>query len=535
MAVTFRISTRLDPLLVALKRGESAIFVGANGSGKTRLAVEIESQLGEIAHRVGAHRSLSLNPDVPKISEQSALRGLRLGHIDEAVGVKNRAYQRWKSRPAVSLLNDFDFLLQALFAEQGNTALATHTAARAGTLGDAVVPTKFEKLKKIWELLLPSKSLLLGGDHVNVGGGALAYSAAEMSDGERSVFYMLGQALFAPVDALLLIDEPELHIHPSILGRLWDEIQAARDDCCFVFITHDLNFAAHRVAQKFVLKGYSDEPPLWDAEPVPKDTGFDETTATLILGSRHPVLFVEGTDTSLDIAIYRACFSDWMVIHCGSCEAVIHSVSSMRRNAAMTRVTCAGLVDADDYTEEEISKMTDLGVSVLPVSEVENLMLLPDVASTIATHEGYAHDLLLQQLAKLRDELFSVAESAIDSAVLLFCRRQIDRAFKKIDLTDSKTLDDLATKYAAATKTIDVAVLADSTRATLEKTLRDRDLRVLLKKFDGKGAFMAVAARHLQKTRKDDFEHWLIRVLATGKVAGLAQAIRQSLPEIVPR
>ena len=52
-----------------LETGSTITFCGANGSGKTRLAVYLEDQLGLAAHRISAHRALSLNPRVPKISE----------------------------------------------------------------------------------------------------------------------------------------------------------------------------------------------------------------------------------------------------------------------------------------------------------------------------------------------------------------------------------------------------------------------------------------------------------------------------------
>ena len=86
-----------------------------------------------------------------------------------------------------------------------------------------------------------------------------------------------------------------------------------------VFITHDLEFAAARVAQKFVICDY-DPAPRWTIEAVPENTGFDEELTTLILGSRRPILFVEGNENSLDLAIYRCCFSDWTVIPKGSCD-----------------------------------------------------------------------------------------------------------------------------------------------------------------------------------------------------------------------
>lgn len=94
--------------------GNAIIFVGANGGGKTRLAVHIENALGLRAHRISAHRALSLNPDVPKISEKVALMGLRTGHADEKSGIIYRAGNRWGSQEAIKLLNDFDYLIQAL-------------------------------------------------------------------------------------------------------------------------------------------------------------------------------------------------------------------------------------------------------------------------------------------------------------------------------------------------------------------------------------------------------------------------------------
>ena len=106
---------------------------------------------------------------------------------------------------------------------------------------------------------------------------------------------MIGQALTAAADSLLIVDEPELHVHRSIMSKLWDELEARRADCAFVFITHDLEFAAARVAQKFVIRDYLPTP-LWTIEAIPKDAGFSEETATLILGSRWPILFVEGEE-----------------------------------------------------------------------------------------------------------------------------------------------------------------------------------------------------------------------------------------------
>lgn len=129
MAFTLKIRDLLQqPIEIKLQPGASTFFVGAKGSGKTRLAAKAERTWGVKAHRISAHRSLNLNPTVAKISEKRARAGLRFGYQDAREGKETtyRDNQRWSQKAETSLLNDFDFLVQTLFAEQSNVALKTH-------------------------------------------------------------------------------------------------------------------------------------------------------------------------------------------------------------------------------------------------------------------------------------------------------------------------------------------------------------------------------------------------------------------------
>lgn len=355
-----------------------------------------------------------------------------------------------------------------------------------------------------------------------------------MSDGERSVFYMIGQVLAADPDLLLIFDEPELHVHRSIMAKLWDELEAARPDCAFIFITHDLEFAASRIAGKFLIRDY-DPTAGWTIEPVPEDTGFDEEIATLILGSRRAILFVEGSKTSLDTAVFRCCYPEWTVIPRGSCEEVVHSVVTMRANAHLTRVTCSGIVDADDYSAEEITRLGDLGVAVLPVSEIENLFLLPDIGRTIALHEGYRGADLNDRLDTFRQAVIAdVTPASAASAVARYCRRRIDRTLKKIDLSGASTVADIAAEYAAKTSALDVAAIGAAATARINAAIAGQDLAELAKHYDNKG-LMALVARHLKNTPLGEFEMWLTRALRNNLVPELTRALRRVLPEIRAR
>lgn len=538
MPFNFSIPSPVGQTTISVEAGSSVVFVGANGGGKTRLAVQIENDGALSVHRISAHRALALNPSVPKISERAALLGLRTGHANENAQIAHRIGSRWNNNMAVSLLNDFDFLIQALFAEQANKSLETHKKVRAGN-GSPADPTKFERLDEIWKRLLPHRELDISGDdiQVTVPGLNTRYKASDMSDGERAIFYLIGQTLTAVENSLIIFDEPELHVHRSIMTKLWDELEAVRQDCAFVFITHDLEFAASRVAQKFVIRDYKHEPsPCWTFEMVPENTGFTEEITTLILGSRRPILFVEGADTSLDLAICRCCFPDWTVIPRGSCEEVIHSVVTMRRNQEFTRVTCSGIVDADDHQAADVTYLNELGIFTLAVSEIENVILMPEVSRAIAESEGYTGDDLETRLNNLKMKIFETLNSAaaIDAVVTRYCLRRIDRFLKKIDLSSNSNILDIATEYGNKTNSLNIADIALSARNRINSALQDDDLPKLLANYDNK-AMMALASVYLKSSRLADFESWLARVLRNNKVPALTAAIRNILPTIQPR
>ncbi|MBO0936469.1 AAA family ATPase [Fibrella sp. HMF5335] len=538
--INFSVPTLQGDKSFEIETGSSLLIVGANGSGKTRLAAHIENALGLNAHRISAHRALSLNPSIAKINLSQAMQGLRIGMTDisEEHSLMNRPGQRWRSNQATSLLNDYDYLVQALFAEQSITALETHKRNREGYT-ERAKETNFEKLKSIWEALIPHRTLLITGDNITVSGVGVEvpYKAGDMSDGERAVFYLIGQTLCAKENSLLIFDEPELHIHRAIMSKLWDALEASRSDCAFILISHDLEFVASRTGQKYVIRDYNPtniHTPIWTIDEVPQ-TGFTEEITTKILGSRKPILFVEGATSSLDYAIYRNCYSQWTVIPRNSCEEVIHAVVTMRNNASLTRVTCAGLVDADDYEQSEIDALNTLGIRVLPVSEIENLFLLPSIAKAVGTHEGYVGHDLNCRVEALNDAIIVQVQKPgnIEAKVAQYCRRRIDRILKKIDLSKAISVADIVTKYAKETSSLDVQAIANKRRSDIQECIDSKNIPKLLSLYDDKG-LVALVAQHMKATRKNDFESWFIRALGNNSVPGLVEQFKITLPVIYP-
>ncbi|MGR6783104.1 hypothetical protein ACU6QH_00255, partial [Aeromonas veronii] len=80
----------------------------------------------------------------------------RTGYAAETANFSIRTGNRWAGNSATFLLNDYDFLIQSLFADQANTSLQTHKNARAG-MGQPVAATKLERLVEIWDRILPQR------------------------------------------------------------------------------------------------------------------------------------------------------------------------------------------------------------------------------------------------------------------------------------------------------------------------------------------------------------------------------------------
>lgn len=529
-------------LELTLETGKTTIIIGANGSGKTRLAVYLEEQLGEKAHRIAAHRALNLNPNVDKIPEIKARQYLTYGNSWDGISISYRKDYRWGNKAPTSLLNDFDRLLQYLFAQQNNLAVENHQKRNRG---EKITnsKTKLDILQEVWERLLPLKKLHITADDIRVSSTSIEsadYSASEMSDGERAVFYILGQVLSANKGSILIFDEPELHIHKSIISNLWDEIEKLCPDCSFLMITHDIEFAATRVAKKYVIRNYYSDP-AWDISEIP-DSELDEQTITLILGSRKPILFVEGGKTSLDMETYRLCYPEWTVIPKGSCKDVIQAVSSLRKlneNMRILNITCAGIVDRDTRVSSQIEELEGQGIKVLQYSEIENIFSLPSVAHEVLKIVGFTDNELTNKQEQFNTELLSyirneLSGDKLEKFVVQRIHRQIDTYLKRIDLSDTKNCDEMKDKLISAVSALINSKINEwisEMKNEIQKCIDNENIDGLLYIYENKG-LLAKTASILMGTSKSNFEGLLMRQLKVPN-NNLLQAIKSVLPKLI--
>lgn len=532
---SFDVPTATAPISINVEPGSSVVLLGANGGGKTRLGVMLEQSLGASSevHRIGAHRSLTMNTKVQPPSYDVAERRLLYGYDQGAHG--HRTGHRWQSKPAVILLSDFDHVLAALYADENRTSVL-HRQAHLVHANAKPPTTKLDRLKTIWHSLLPHRQLAVLDGDVQVkpiGMSANQYDAGEMSDGERVIFYLIGQVLLTRAGTLIIVDEPELHVNRSILPKLWDAIEGARKDCAFIYLTHDLEFASsRRAATKFAVNAYAKlgDKEQWEIEPIPSDTGIQEDIVTKIIGSRFPVLFIEGDGGSLDSAIYRRVYDGFTTIPVGNCESVIHSVASFTKHAAFHRLRCAGLVDADGRDTDEAARLVAINVYVLPVSEVENILLLPKPFMALAKLLKFDDVEAQKKLEKLKVHVMKEAKADADRFVLDATRRRIDSAMKKIGLS-AKSIADLATEFTAKTAQIDPAAIHADIRNEFDAAVANSDYKKILHIYDNKG-LLAEVTRLLGVKGRKELEEFIGRALRDESSSELLTALKNEVPVI---
>ena len=529
-------SDRPKTVQIDVTGGSSVVFVGANGSGKTRLGAHIEQVLQDKGHRIPAQRSIRMLERVTLTDYDSSLNQLLTGHTNKS---GNKRSNRWGNEPETKFLDDFELLLRALFAQQNRVLLDEHEKRKSGKPSTEPLITKLDKLTQIWESLLPHRSLIMRDASISIKpppnpsgtGGDEPYPPMQMSDGERVIFYLIGQCLLAHSDGVIIIDEPELHIHPSISSALWDTLERERADCAFVYLTHDIDFAANRVAaQKFFIRAiYFNS--FWDIEPIPENTGLPEQVVLELSGNRKPVLFIEGDTGSLDTLVYRSAYPHMKIEPRGSCDNVIHSVASFRANPTMHRWgSVFGCVDADQRTSEQVSQLAGLKVFPLCVAEIENIFLLPTIFISLAGALSISEREAIEKLNAVRDMVFAKAAEQIEPVTARYVSRQLDRRLKHVTV-DRRDTTRLQTTFATEIASIDVSALISQFQADFKTAISSRNLESVLAMFDQKG-LIDIAAAHLGLSSGKALVQQVSRFMLDANHKAIKDAVLNMLPRL---
>lgn len=428
----------------------SIILIGANGTGKSRLGVWMEKKYSQDVYRIGAQRSLNFGVYIPMKSYEQATNLLVYG--TEEPNTSHDGKYPWDGKEynyATKLFDDYENVLSAVYAKKN---IEVENFRNKTLLTGKIEPDEIitEKITRIWQSVFPHRKILFKDGMVLVSfernGEIIEYSGRNMSDGERVALYLMCQAMVAPPNNIIIIDEPELHLHKSIMTLLWESIEKERQDCLFVYITHDTQFAAnHANSEKKWIKSYDGE--KWIIENIDNDI-FPENLKIELLGNRKPVLFVEGEPQSYDTKIYQLVYDGYYVVPCGGCSSVIAWTKAFRTNAQMHDKVCYGIIDRDYRNEREIEKNKINEIYTCEVAEVENLLITEEMIRAVARTMALNEDEIFAEIKRyvVENRFCKQIDSQICQAVVSEIKFQLSNVNLSKD-NESKAKEDLETAF----------------------------------------------------------------------------------------
>jgi ABC-type ATPase involved in cell division len=379
-----------DPIAFNLGVGDVLFLPGANGTGKSSLVSRMFVQYQNNSKRISAHRQTWF--------ESNTLDMTPRNRLDLETNVRSQdaqpqaRYREWNpaGRANVAI---FDLIDADTMQERKIAGLV-----RVGNIGaaqkEAQNPSPIQIINELMRLSnLPIEISVEDGQKIVARkSGGNGYSVAELSDGERNAFLIAADVLTAKPGTLILIDEPERHLHRSIISPLLKLLFDRRSDCTFIVSTHELMLpldtpkASTLLMRSCEYQGQNVR--ACTADLLVPGVAIDDDLKGDIIGSRRKMIFVEGTAQSLDAPLYSLLFPQVSIVPKEGCRDVEHAVRGLRGAGDIHWVSAWGIIDNDQRNAEDVTRLKDAGIWALPHYSVESLYYHPKVIARVAERQA---------------------------------------------------------------------------------------------------------------------------------------------------
>lgn len=450
------------------------VVIGANGAGKSSFGRDLQQRYPEQSVRISGFHSLFLTSEENDIPTE----GNELARLQSMIA----------KRLFMPRLSEYEKLILRLQTEEFEAAVQYKEECKQ-TSGLLPPVTKIDRIQMIWEKMFPHNRLVRKSGFIELASTCISgdsYTAGKMSDGEKLVFYLIGAILYAPVDSLLIVEEPEILLHDSIKNQLWDEIEDMRPDCTYIYLTHDIDFAAsRRDSERLWIRSYNADEHIWDYELIESNESFPEEVYMEILGSRKPILFIEGTDSnSIDSRLYPLIFPDYMVKPMGGCQKVIETTKAFSQLKDFHTLDSKGIVDRDRRTEGEIEYLREQHIYVPEVAEVENLLMLEPVIKTVARRLMKDPESVFSQV---KENVIKLFLKDLNSQVLLHARHRVQKKLETVLNRKMNTVDELNEYVESIRETVHVQEIYSEIAQRFRQYADTGDYKNILRVYNQKG------------------------------------------------
>jgi len=411
------------------------VVLGANGCGKSTLLRDIKQYcastegIGNAVYVEGG-RTIKIEDSVQ----------LNRNNFNQYQNYES-ALNRYKGKRSNNLVDRvFDALIVLIRQEQdlkdkhSDAVSAWDVGGRVGELPKREQPPLdrlFEQYNEIFPNIVLSFDKPSGRLYVKNKNSEQPYGPSTLSDGEKQVFSLLADLLQLEDEfTYVIVDEPELNLHPELAERVWNLVESEYPDKNFIYATHSIQFALRSSVDTLYI--ISSDPSkisrissLSDIPRVELERFLGGVPGILNAGR---VVVTEGHEKSFDSIFYRWVLNDpeIEIFACGNC----HDVKQIIRKESLweqisSDISLVGVVDSDFRPGDSLQNQTDDGLVTLALHEAESFICIPEIICAAAESIGSQETVLTQQdveeiiFTTLDDQKLSIAlrRSFVDSTL----------------------------------------------------------------------------------------------------------------------
>ena len=456
------------------KVDSTTVIIGANGAGKSSLINELRKNSIDEMYVLPAQKLLYF---VLNIHDRNNISKERYISEFKQVDIKYDSIDLYPSHIENSISNTFTKLITLLVKDYTN--IVTRRSRKEKDLPS----TLWDRVEYIWNQIFPEIKFELEPDDrvVKVEKNGSKYSINGLSDGERCILFYIGSALLAPENSYIVVDEPETFLNAAVYNELWDLLISERHDCQFIFASHNMDFVQSRTNAIYVWCKKFEAPYDFDYELLEDSQEMPLSLLTEVSGTRKPILFCEGTKTSIDYQIYSKLFSEFCFVKpVQGHKQVIQHTKAYNNLQLLHGNTAYGIIDNDWMDESSIQVYKEQGIFVLPFNEVE--MILVDEAVVKSCLHFDDDKEKQQKFENFQQSIIESCKEKKDKIISLALKKRVDEFLEGNCIQNNKpTKEDVEEFLKNLVNEFDASSTVDNITFIVEENLNSSDFSAILK------------------------------------------------------
>ena len=424
---------------------QNTIIVGKNGSGKSSFASFIKNSFSDNIVVIPAQKYLVCK-SLHDLKSLSMNRGT-LGEVQ----YRNYIGDLRESRYVDEVLNNLESIFSKLIITFCNEEVkkGLNYYYKKSTVG--AENSLLIQLNNILSNIIPGVQVQINSDCrcIDIIKDDNIYNVNAMSDGEKVSLYYILHVILASEDSYIIVDKPETFLNTSVANRLWNSLEEIRQDCKFIYLSHNIDFIMSRKLAKLIWCVEYTYPNSWVLEDVEfQDNLLPNALIVSLLGTQKTILFCEGIiDEVSDYSFYSALFSDKVFVYpVGGHREVIQYVRKFNSSLLNGYYNAVGIIDHDFLSEETIDDYLKHKIFTLPFNEIEMALLCDEILESIVSL--YANEVTTKEkITNFKKEAFDMLKRDKDKVVSQNVKFYIEEQINTFKITDAKNIETITDEF----------------------------------------------------------------------------------------